>query len=368
MLDVYADVRRGVDGDAGDQGREDRGRALPGRGADVLHRGDDAGPQGAAGRHQPLPRPELRARRASIQFLDQNGAQQHAWTTSWGVSTRLIGALIMTHSDDDGFVLPPRLAPRARRDPADLPHRRREGRACSSTATSVARGAARAALRRRAGRACIVDERDVRGGDKVWEWVKKGVPLRLEIGPRDIEKDARVRRPPRPRAEGQAERAARRVRRDDRSDAAGDPGRPVRARAGAIASSTRAASTPRTSSTRSSRAPREAGERADADPRRLRADALQRRRRSSRRRSRTSSASPCAASRSRRASRAPARSPASRARSASCGRRRIDRSGGACGADSRLAAAAFLRRAVGLHGHLRPADHACRRCRWCGGA
>jgi prolyl-tRNA synthetase len=51
------------------------------------------------------------ARASNINFLDQNGAQQFAWTTSWGVSTRLIGGLLMTHSDDDGFVLPPRIAP-----------------------------------------------------------------------------------------------------------------------------------------------------------------------------------------------------------------------------------------------------------------
>src|SRR6266850_414815 len=52
------------------------------------------------------------AKAQEIKFQDQNGAMQYAWTTSWGVSTRLIGALIMTHSDDDGLVIPPRLAPK----------------------------------------------------------------------------------------------------------------------------------------------------------------------------------------------------------------------------------------------------------------
>jgi prolyl-tRNA synthetase len=128
------------------------------------------------------------ARASNIQFLGADGTQQYAWTTSWGVSTRLIGGLLMTHSDDDGFVLPPKLAPQhvviipiyrsddekgrvleyCRKVAAELRAQRYEGAAVRAT----------------------VDEREERGGEKVWHWVRKGVPVRLEIGPRDLDKDA----------------------------------------------------------------------------------------------------------------------------------------------------------------------------------
>ena len=128
------------------------------------------------------------AKASGIQFLDQNGAHQYAWTTSWGVTTRLIGGLLMTHSDDDGFVLPPRIAPAHvviipifRSDderPRVLEH-------CRKVAQEL-----RAQRYADSPVGVIVDERDERGGEKVWHWVRKGVPLRLEIGPRDIDKDA----------------------------------------------------------------------------------------------------------------------------------------------------------------------------------
>jgi prolyl-tRNA synthetase len=128
------------------------------------------------------------ARASGIEFLDRNGAQQHAWTTSWGVSTRLIGGLLMTHSDDDGFVLPPKLAPLhvaiipIFRGDDDKP---RVLEYCRKLAAELrAQRFNDAAIR------VTVDEREMRGGEKVWQWVRKGVPLRLEIGPRDIDKDA----------------------------------------------------------------------------------------------------------------------------------------------------------------------------------
>jgi prolyl-tRNA synthetase len=128
------------------------------------------------------------SRASEIQFLDQSGSHQYAWTTSWGVSTRLIGGLLMTHADDDGLVLPPKLAPT---HIVILPiYRSEEDKArvfayCNALAKELR-------AQRFADRPLnvIVDERDERGGDKVWHWIKKGVPLRLEVGPRDMEKDA----------------------------------------------------------------------------------------------------------------------------------------------------------------------------------
>ena len=128
------------------------------------------------------------ARASNIQFLGADGTQQHAWTTSWGVSTRLIGGLLMTHSDDDGFVLPPKLAPQ---HVVIIPiYRSDDEKArvleyCRKVAAELrAQSYEGAAVR------ATVDERDERGGEKVWQWVRKGVPVRLEIGPRDLDKDA----------------------------------------------------------------------------------------------------------------------------------------------------------------------------------
>lgn len=117
------------------------------------------------------------ARVFDITFLDQEGAQVHAWQTSWGASTRLVGALIMAHGDDFGLRLPPRLAPTqvvvvvVRDDVA-----------------AVERGAALVAALKDAGLRAELDARtDVSFGRRAVDWELKGVPLRLNIGPRELE-------------------------------------------------------------------------------------------------------------------------------------------------------------------------------------
>ena len=122
----------------------------------------------------------------NICFAGRDNTQQFAWTSSWGVSTRMIGALIMMHSDDDGLVCPPRVAPqqvviipvtpKEESRQAILDH-------CEELARTLrAKNFHGQPLR------VLVDRRDLGGGAKKWEWVKKGVPVRLEIGPRDLEK------------------------------------------------------------------------------------------------------------------------------------------------------------------------------------
>ncbi len=123
-----------------------------------------------------------------IKFLDQNNETQFAWTTSWGVSTRLVGALIMTHSDDDGLVLPPRLAPK---HVVLLPiYRSEEDKAGVLEYVAKLKTELEAQLYDQLPVRVFIDDRDLRGGEKNWQHVKKGVPLRVEVGPKDIAKDA----------------------------------------------------------------------------------------------------------------------------------------------------------------------------------
>ena len=120
-----------------------------------------------------------------IKFQDQNGQEVFAWTTSWGVSTRLVGALIMTHSDDDGLVVPPKLAPA---HVVILPiYRNDDERAAVLESCQTLQQQLAAQSYNGAPLRVRLDDRDLRGGEKKWQWVKRGVPLRVEIGPRDVE-------------------------------------------------------------------------------------------------------------------------------------------------------------------------------------
>ncbi len=122
---------------------------------------------------------------AGIEFVGREGARELAWTTSWGVSTRLIGTLIMQHGDDDGMVLPPRVAPT---QVVILPVTPDEETRASvlESCDALARTLRAQEVHGEPARV-EVDMRDLRGGQKRWEWIKKGVPLLVEIGPRDIE-------------------------------------------------------------------------------------------------------------------------------------------------------------------------------------
>jgi len=120
-----------------------------------------------------------------VTFQDKNGKESDVWGTSWGVSTRLIGALIMTHSDDAGLVLPPKVAPvQVVIVPIQPKKNDIEGKAAMEEALDKISADLKAA-----GLRVKVDDRDyVRNGAKYFEYERKGVPLRIELGPRDLAK------------------------------------------------------------------------------------------------------------------------------------------------------------------------------------
>jgi len=119
------------------------------------------------------------AKAFDIKFLDENNEQQFAWTTSWGLSTRMVGAVVMTHGDDQGLVLPPRLAPiQVVIVPIWRKNRDREG--VLQAAHSIE------AQLQDIVRVKLDDREGVSPGWKFNDWEMRGVPLRIEIGPRDI--------------------------------------------------------------------------------------------------------------------------------------------------------------------------------------
>ena len=118
----------------------------------------------------------------NVRFQNEQGELDYVWQTSWGVSTRLVGGLIMTHSDDNGLVLPPRLAPI---HVAVVPIYRKDHErdqivsVCAKMRDDLAA----------AGLSVVLDDREgMKPGQKYYHWERRGVPLRVELGPRDLEK------------------------------------------------------------------------------------------------------------------------------------------------------------------------------------
>jgi prolyl-tRNA synthetase len=122
------------------------------------------------------------AKSADVKFLNQSGQLEYVHATSWGVSTRLVGALIMTHSDDNGLILPPKLAPihvvivPIYKTPEEQERTTAEARAVAEE------------LRGQGWTVKVDDREGMQPGAKYYEWERKGVPVRIEIGPRDLEK------------------------------------------------------------------------------------------------------------------------------------------------------------------------------------
>ena len=117
-----------------------------------------------------------------LTFQSEEGKEEFAWNTSWGVSTRLVGGLVMTHGDDQGLVLPPKLAP------------------TQVVIVPILRGddvgpvlekaeALRSAMADRGVRAKVDAREHLSPGNKFYEWERKGVPLRMEVGPKDMAKE-----------------------------------------------------------------------------------------------------------------------------------------------------------------------------------
>ncbi len=124
------------------------------------------------------------AKACDIKFQGRGGELEYAHTTSWGVSTRLLGAVVMAHADDDGMKMPPRIAAQQ----IVVCPIMREGADAQATMDYCAALKSELEAQSFGGRPLRVkiDNRDIAGGDKKWEWIRKGAPLLLEIGPRDV--------------------------------------------------------------------------------------------------------------------------------------------------------------------------------------
>lgn len=121
------------------------------------------------------------ARAFDVFFQNEKGDRELVWATSWGVSTRLLGALIMTHSDDKGLVLPPPVAPLQ----VVIVPIKQENEDVKKKVDEMFYALKKAGIRVK-----VDDRENMRPGAKYFEWERKGVPIRLDVGPRDVENNA----------------------------------------------------------------------------------------------------------------------------------------------------------------------------------
>jgi prolyl-tRNA synthetase len=139
------------------------------------------------------------AKAFEIRYLDKNGVLQHCWTTSWGLSTRFIGAIIMVHGDDQGLILPPRLAPY---QVVIVPIFKTDD---EKTLVMEAARRVRSELVAANIRVMLDEREGASPGFKFNDWEMRGVPLRIEIGPKDVAKGTVVlARRDKPGKEGKA--------------------------------------------------------------------------------------------------------------------------------------------------------------------
>lgn len=128
------------------------------------------------------------AKSADIKFQSSQGTQEYAYTTSWGVTTRLIGALIMTHGDDEGMVVPPVVAPH---QIVIVPLLKDKTKTEEVLAYAQKLKSALATATFKGERVRVkLDDRQKESIDKMWEWTRKGTPLVIEVGPRDVQNNA----------------------------------------------------------------------------------------------------------------------------------------------------------------------------------
>lgn len=124
----------------------------------------------------------------NIKYLSASGVEEFTWTTSWGVSTRLIGGLIMTHSDDNGLVLPPKIAP-IQVVIIPLIHKKENEQVIMEYCIAIKK---ELQLHQYNGQNIRVeiDTKERSSGEKIWGWIKKGVPVRLEIGHKELSQNS----------------------------------------------------------------------------------------------------------------------------------------------------------------------------------